>query len=136
MAEAAANVGSGGARGKSDGFASQHQFGGGQADAAFFRCVALLASQERAVVAKWLVEERFDQLGAAVGAADESTIFKASQIAADAWRRGAGFGEDLIDTGATRAEQELDDLLGSMVNGLGHACKILFGRASNCQRHT
>ena len=46
MAEAAADVGGGGAGGEADGFAGLDEFGGGQADAALFSGVALLAGEK------------------------------------------------------------------------------------------
>ena len=113
MAQAAADVGGGGAGGKADGFAGLDQFGGGQADAALFSGMTLLAGEKGAVVAERLVEQRLDQRRAAVGAAYQAAVFKPCQVAPDAGRRGAGYGQNLFDGGGAGAQEELDDLLGA-----------------------
>ena len=115
MAQAAADVRGGGAGGEAHGLVGLDQFGGGQADAAFFLGKALLARQEGAVVAERLVEQRLDQGGAAMGAADQAAVFKPRQVAPDAGRRGAGHGQNLLDGGGSGAEQELDDQFGAAI---------------------
>ncbi len=87
MADAAADVGGGGAGGEADGFVGLDELGGGEADAAFFLGKALLAGEEGAVVAERLVEQRLDEGGAAVGAANEAAAFQLGEVAADAGRR-------------------------------------------------
>ena len=125
MAEAAADVGGGGSGGEADGFVGLDEFGGGQADAALFLGEALLAGEKGAVVAERLVEQRLDQRGAAVGAANEAAAFQLGQVAADAGRRGAGFGKNLFDGGGTGAEEEFDDEFTAAIEGVGHIAPIL-----------
>ena len=109
VAEAAADVGGGGAGGEADGFVGLDELGCGETDAAFFLGEALLAGEERAVVAERLVEERLDEGGAAVGAANEAAAFQLGEVAADAGGRGAGFGKNLFDGGRSGAEEEFDN---------------------------
>ena len=104
-------MGGGGACGQTNGFVFLHQFRGGETDAAFFFGVALFARQKGTVVAKWLVEQRFDQRRSPVGAADQSAVFKPRQITANAGRGGTSHRQDLLDGCGPGAEKELDDPL-------------------------
>ena len=113
MTEAAADVSGGGAGGEANGFAGLDELCCGQADAALFSGVALLAGEKRAVVAERFIEQGLDERGAAVGAPDEAAVLKPGQVAADAGRRTAGFSQNLVDGGAAGAQEELDDFLRS-----------------------
>uniref|UniRef100_E6PYZ8 Uncharacterized protein n=1 Tax=mine drainage metagenome TaxID=410659 RepID=E6PYZ8_9ZZZZ len=115
MAQAAADEGCRGSGGQPDGLVLTDQLGGGQTDAALFVGEALFARLKAAVVAKRLIEERLDQRCAAMGTPDESAIFKVSQVAADAWGRGADFLQDRLDRGGTQTEQEFHDFFSSVV---------------------
>src|SRR5271157_819340 len=128
VAQAAADMGGGGAGGEAYGFVGLDELGGGEANAALFFGEALLAGQEGAVVTEGLVEQRLNQSGAAVGAANEAAAFKLGQVAPDAGSRGAGFGKNLFHCGRAVAEEELDDLFTAAIEGIGHIAPILYFR--------
>jgi len=124
MAKAAADVRSGGAGGEANRLIGLHQFSGGQADSPLLLSEALLAREERAVVAERLVKQRLNQRGSAVSSANEAAVFKARQVATDAGRRGAGDGENLFDGCAAAAQQELDDDLSAAIDGFRHTARF------------
>jgi len=125
VAQAAADVRRGGARSQSHRFSRFDNLSGRNADAAFFRRAALFACQERTVVAKRFIEQRLHQFRAAMGTANQAAILQSHQIAANAWRGRSCDGKQFIDGGGSRAEQEVDDLLGAAANGFCHLTEIL-----------
>src|ERR1017187_1773511 len=55
-----------------------------------------------------------------MGAADQSPVFKAGKVAANAGSRGAGDCKDFFTAGCTYAQQKVDDVFAASVQGIGH----------------
>jgi hypothetical protein len=68
-----------------------------------------------------------------VGAANEAAAFQLGQVAADAGRRGAGYGENLFDGGGSGAEKEFDDEFTAAIEGFGHTGPILTCRSGKME---
>jgi hypothetical protein len=113
MAQAAPHMRGGGAGRQPDGFAGLHKLRRCDPDPALFRRVPLLPRKKGAVIAKWLIQQRFDQFGAAMRAADQASGLKSGQVAPNTGRRRTCNREELFDSGAATAQKELDDRLGS-----------------------
>src|ERR1035437_3407949 len=120
MAETTAHMRGGCARGKPNGLIGLNQFSACEADTAFFRGKALFPRQERTVVAEGFIEKRLNQRGSAVGAANSTPVFQTRQIARDTCRRRAGHSEDLFRCCSSIAQEEFNDLLGTVINGVRH----------------
>ena len=116
MTERTANLRGGGTGGESDGLLLTDELAGGDTDTTLLVGGAEFAGLEGSVVAVGFVEERLEEGGTAVGAEDETSFFKAGEIAANAGSRGAYLVHELLNGDIPGSEQGLHNAVGAYVS--------------------
>src|SRR6266566_1818284 len=99
------DFGGGGAGREGNRLAMLDQGGGGSPDSALFCGKAGDLCLKRTIVAEWLVKQRLDRFGSAVGTAEQSAFFETPEIPPDSHDRDVEAGTELFDRDRARLLQ-------------------------------
>ena len=120
MAQAAGDLGGGGAGREGDGVALGDHLGGGQGDAALLVGEAFLAEGEGGVEAERLIGQLAGQFDPAMGAMHEAATLELDEIATDAGRRGIDGGSEVVDAAGSFLQEQMKDLIGTIMRLRSH----------------
>jgi hypothetical protein len=115
MAQAASDLGSGGAGREGDGIAFGDHVGGGDGDTALLVGEALFAERKGCVEAEGFVGKLAGELDTSVGAMDKSPLLELDEIATDAGGRGVDSGSEVFYATGALLQEQMKDLICTIV---------------------